>query len=163
MSDEQHIPVAFSSQAPANPGIQQAVLQGSINPVALIHQGLSQIPQWSVHTVSDAVIMCHDRDCKPCAQYVRHLFMHQGSYGLPLDGIRQAVDTAWPLLVERIRREAAQPLEARIANLEGEIPCTRDHCSEVMAKNHRLYQDIQDLEDDLDDARRECASLREKT
>jgi predicted RNase H-like nuclease (RuvC/YqgF family) len=66
-------------------------------------------------------------------------------------------------MVERIRREAAQPLEARIANLEGEIRRTRDRCSEVTAKNHRLYQDVQDLEDDLDDARRECASLCEKT
>jgi hypothetical protein len=47
--------------------------------------------------------------------------MHQGSYGFPLDRIRQAVDTAWPLLVEKIRREAAQPLEARIAYLEGKI------------------------------------------
>jgi hypothetical protein len=72
---------------------------------------------------------------------------------LPLDGIKQAVDTAWPLLVERIRREAAQPLEARIADLEGEMWHTRDHCSDVMAKNYRLYQDIQDLEDDLDDTR----------
>jgi hypothetical protein len=71
---------------------------------------------------------------------------------LPLDGIRQAVDTTWPLLVERIRREAAQPLKARIANLKGKMPHTRDCCSEVMAKNHHLYQDIQDLEDDLDDA-----------
>jgi hypothetical protein len=70
------------------------MLQGSINPVALIHQGLSQIPQWSIHAVLDAVIICHDRDCELCAQYVRHLFMHQGSYGLPLDGIKQAVDTA---------------------------------------------------------------------
>jgi septal ring factor EnvC (AmiA/AmiB activator) len=72
------------------------------------------------------------------------------SYGLPLDRIRQAVDTAWPLLVERIRREAAQPLEARIANLESEMQHTRDRCSEVTAKNHHLYQDVQDLEDDLD-------------
>jgi hypothetical protein len=56
-------------------------------------------------------------------------------------------------MVKRIRREAAQPLEARIANLEGEIWRTRDRCSEVMAKNHCLYQDVQDLEDDLDDAR----------
>jgi hypothetical protein len=88
--------------------------------------------------------------------------VYQGSYGLPLDGIRQVVDTAWPLMVERIRREAAQPLEASIANLEGEIRCTRDHCSEVTAKNHCLYQDVQDLEDDLDDAQRECTSLREK-
>jgi hypothetical protein len=30
--------------------------------------------------------------------------------------------------------------------------CTRDRCSEVMVKNCHLYQDIQDLEDDLDDA-----------
>jgi chromosome segregation ATPase len=81
---------------------------------------------------------------------------------LPLDGIQQAVDTAWPLLVERIRREAAQPLKARIADLEGKIQRTRDRCSEVTAKNHRLYQDVQDLEDNLDDAQRECASLREK-
>jgi hypothetical protein len=78
--------------------------------------------------------------------------MHQGSYGLPLDGIKQAVDTTWPLLVERIRREAAQPLKARIADIEGKMQRTRDHCSDVTAKNHCLYQDIQDLEDDLDDA-----------
>jgi hypothetical protein len=55
-------------------------------------------------------------------------------------------------MVERIRREAAQPLEARIADLKGKIQRTRDRCSEVMVKNHHLYQDVQDLEDDLDDA-----------
>jgi hypothetical protein len=161
MSDEQLLPVASLSQAPANPGTQPTV-QGSINPVALIHQGLSQIPQWSVHTVLDTVIVCHNRDCEPCAQYIRNLFVHQGSYGLPLDGIKQVIDITWPLLVKRIRREAAQPLKARIANLKGEMQCTRDHCSEVMAKNHCLYQDVQDLEDDLDDTQRECASLSEK-
>jgi hypothetical protein len=106
--------------------------------------------------------MCHDRDCELCAQYIRHLFVHQGSYGLPLDRIKQAVDTTWPLLVKKIRREAAKPLEARIADLKGEMWHTKDCCSDVMAKNHHLYQDIQDLEDDLDDARRECTSLHEK-
>jgi hypothetical protein len=81
---------------------------------------------------------------------------------LPLNRIKQVVDTTWPLLVEKIRREAAKPLEARIADLEGEMWWTKDHCSGVTAKNHCLYQDIHDLEDDLDNARRECASLLEK-
>jgi hypothetical protein len=81
---------------------------------------------------------------------------------LPLDRIKQAVDTAWPLLVEKIRREAAKPLEARITDLEGEMWHTKDCCSDVLAKNHCLYQDVQDLEDDLDNARRECTSLHEK-
>jgi hypothetical protein len=67
---------------------------------------------------------------------------------LPLDGIKQAVDTAWPLLVERIRREAA-----KITDLEGEMWCTKDRCLDMMVKNHHLYQDIQDLEDDLDNTR----------
>jgi hypothetical protein len=40
--------------------------------------------------------------------------------------------------------------------------CTKDCCSDVMVKTHNLYQDVQDLEDDLDDARRECTSLWEK-
>jgi hypothetical protein len=31
-----------------------------------------------------------------------------------------------------------------------------------MVKNHCLYQDIQNLKDDLDDMRRECESLYEK-
>jgi hypothetical protein len=30
-----------------------------------------------------------------------------------------------------------------------------------MAKNHCLYKDIQDLEDDLEDKKRECESLHE--
>jgi hypothetical protein len=93
---------------------------------------------------------------------VTHLFLHQGSFCLPLDGIKQAVDTAWPLLVERIRREAAQPLKARIADLDSEMQCTKDCCTDMMAKNHHLYQDIQDLEDDLDDTKRDCTSLHEK-
>jgi hypothetical protein len=78
---------------------------------------------------------------------------------LPLDRIKQVVDTAWPLLVEMIRREAAKPLKARIADLEGEMQCTKYCCSDMMAKNHHLYQDVQELEDDLDDTKRECASL----
>jgi hypothetical protein len=162
MSNEQYIPVASSSQLPDNSGTPPTMTQDSINPVALIHQGLSQIPWWSIHTILDAVIVCHNRDCEPCAQYVRHLFLHQGIYGLPLDGIKQAVDTAWPLLVKKIRREAAKPLKARITDLEGEMQHTKDRCSDVIVKNHHLYQDVQDLEDDLDDARRECASLHEK-
>jgi hypothetical protein len=85
--------------------------------------------------------------------------MHQGSFGLPVDEIKHKVKTTWPLFVKRIRQEAAKPLEGRITDLEGQCRWENEQVDNVMAKNHHLYKDVQNLKDDLDE---ECKSLREK-
>jgi hypothetical protein len=106
--------------------------------------------------------MCHDRHCNPCATYIKHLLTHQGSYGIPVEGLKQAVETASPLLVKMIRREATKPLEDRIADLDGQHRQAREEVDSLTASNRRLIDDLHDVEDDLADSRKDYNALRER-
>jgi hypothetical protein len=54
----------------------------------------------------------------PCTQYVQHLFLHTGTFGLPLEQVRDVVSRAWPHLIETMQWEAKRPLKERLASLK---------------------------------------------
>jgi hypothetical protein len=82
----------------------------SLNRAELLRQNDSLPKLWSIHTIGDAIALCHDAACTPCAQYVEHLLLHTGMFGLPLEWVQEVASKAWPHLIETTQEEAARPL-----------------------------------------------------
>jgi hypothetical protein len=90
----------------------------SLNGAKLLRQNDSLLKLWSIHTIGNTVTLCHNAACAPCAQYVEHLLLHMGMFGLPLEQVQEVASKAWPCLIETTQEEATRPLTRRLADLQ---------------------------------------------
>jgi hypothetical protein len=110
--DAHGAPFQIQTQPVASTSLQQgdAAVPPSLNGAELLSQNNSLLKLWSIHTIGDTVTLCYDAACAPCIQYVEHLLLHMGTFGLPLEQVREVTSKAWPHLIETTQEEAARPL-----------------------------------------------------
>jgi hypothetical protein len=119
----------------------------SLNGAELLRQNNSLPKPWSIHTIGNAIALCHNVACTPCTQYVEHLLLHMGKFGLPLEQVQEVASKAWPCLIETTHEEATRPLTQRLAGLQ--------HYMQDKQEWHT------DLEDALEDLRARHEDLKE--
>jgi hypothetical protein len=98
--------------------------------------------------MGDTVSLYHDAACAPCTQYVQHLFLHTGIFGLPLKQVQEVVDKAWPCLVESIQRKAEKPLEEKLASLQHHLQKEEDQLNKLDSDYEDLgirYNDLMEI------------------
>jgi hypothetical protein len=74
---------------------------------------------------------------------MKHLLLHMGMFGLPLEWVQEVARKAWPHLIETTQEEATRPLTWRLANLQ------------------HYMQDEQEWHTDLEDALKDLRARHE--
>jgi hypothetical protein len=139
------------SQTQTQPVVSSSWLHGdaaappSLNGAELFRQNDTPSKPWSIHAIGDTVTLCNNVDCIPCVEYAQHLFHHTGTFGLPLEWVREVVSKAWPHLIETIQQEAERPLKERLAGLE----CYTQAEQEQYTDLDNTHEDLQVRHEDL--------------
>jgi hypothetical protein len=91
---------------------------------ALIEQQVSQEQLWSIHSLGDAIAVCHDSKCTICTTYAAHILDYKGSFNLSNKDIKDLIEKVWPCFFITLKQELTRPLEDKVADLKGQLKCT---------------------------------------
>ena len=86
---------------------------------------------WKLFTGNHFTTLCHDRGCALCATYMLHLTWgaNAGELGPQPEGLKHALEEAWPEAIGCLRQDASQEVERAnrtINRLEEEL-ASRHH------------------------------------
>ena len=109
---------------------------------------------WKLFAGNHFTALCHDKGCTPCATYMLHLTRgaNTGELGPQPEGLKHALEEAWPGVIRRILADASQEVERAnrtIDRLEEELATMKKDGDNLFIRYEKKCDRHRKAEDDV--------------